>query len=206
MLRINLRYLVEVVERFGLCPWARGARESGAVERRVLAGLSVDATLAAFDEVAALPGALIGLLVFPEAAAATVRDAEAFDRFCESVRQALARRAGGRPAMAMAAFHPRAVYSLKTPAQLVPLLRRSPDPTIQLVRFSSLDQLKNGSGKFLFDGSAAAFAELERRKTEVPISDRIAADNLATVNHVGPEALQAILDDIMADRARSYPR
>ncbi len=205
MLRINLRYLVEVVERFGLCPWARGARESGAVERRVMAGVPLlEATSAMCESVAGLETALIGLLVFPDAAAATVADAEAFDRFVESVRQLLARRAGGRPAMAMAAFHPCANYSTKTAAQLVPLLRRSPDPTIQLVRFSTLDQLKRGGGKFLFDGSAAAFAELDRRRQEVPISDRIAADNLATVEKEGVATIQAALDDIMADRTRSY--
>ena len=210
VLRINLRYLVEVVERFGLCPWARGARESGAVERRVVAGVpSLEPTMAVCDEVAGLETALIGLVVFPDAAAATVADAEAFDRFVESVRQQLARRAGGRPVMAMAAFHPCAAYSTKTAAQLVPLLRRSPDPTIQLVRFSTLDQLKRGpggGGKFLFDGSAAAFLELERRRHEVPISDRIAADNLATIEKEGAATVQAVLDDIMADRARSYRR
>src|SRR6476646_5438404 len=35
-LEVYERYAVEVVERFGFCPWARAARESGEVTLRVI--------------------------------------------------------------------------------------------------------------------------------------------------------------------------
>jgi hypothetical protein len=209
-LRINLRYLVEIVERFELCPWARGAREDGAVARRVLLGgdrgALVDGIVAAHDEWAAAPRTLIGLVILPDLHPDEPAgiDADTFEALVNDARRAITRRAGGRPPFALAPFHPTAAYRTERPEQLVPLLRRAPDPTIQLVRFSALDAVKQHSGKFLFDGSAAAFAELERRATQVPISDRIARDNFATVGRVGIEALLAILDAIAADRRRAY--
>ena len=36
VLRINERFLVEVVEALGLCPWAEGARKTGALKREVI--------------------------------------------------------------------------------------------------------------------------------------------------------------------------
>src|ERR671935_113825 len=36
VLRINERFLVEVVEALGLCPWAEGARKTGALRREVI--------------------------------------------------------------------------------------------------------------------------------------------------------------------------
>jgi hypothetical protein len=79
---------------------------------------------------------------------------------------------------------------------------------VQLVRFSALDAVRSPAptGKFLFDGSSTAWLELERRSQAVPVSERIARDNFETAARVGRERMQAILDDIRADRARSYER
>lgn len=209
-LRINLRYLVEVIERFDLCPWARGAREEGAVARRVLLGAErralVDGIVAAHEEWAATAGTLIGLVILPDLHPDEPGglDAEAFDALVEETRRALSARAGGRPAFALAPFHPRAPYRAERPEQMVPFFRRAPDPTIQLVRFSALDAVKQRTGKFLFDGSAAAFAELERRAAQPPVSDRIARDNFATAARVGIDAMQTVLDGLADDRRHAY--
>jgi hypothetical protein len=209
-LRINLRYLVEIIERFDLCPWARGAREEGAVSRRVLLGVErgalVEGVVAAHEEWAAAPRTLIGLVILPDLHPDEPAGlaAEAFDALVEEARVALAARAGGRPAFALAPFHPSAPYRTERPEQMVPLFRRAPDPTIQMVRFSALDAVKQRSGKFLFDGSLAAFAELERRAAHPPVSERIARDNFATAARVGIDAIQAALDEIGADRRRAY--
>src|SRR5262249_45279145 len=94
-------------------------------------------------------------------------------------------------------------YELATPAQAVGFFRRAPDPTLQLVRASVLDAVRGGSGKFVFDFSPAAWAELKKREHRLPTSERIARDNHALlVQRIGE--LQAIYDDIRADRDRSY--
>ena len=56
----------------------------------------------------------------------------------------------------------------------------------------------------MFDFSAAAWAELEKREHRLPTSERIARDNHALVVREGISTLQAIYDDIRADRQRSY--
>lgn len=212
VLRINLRYLVEVIERFDLCPWARGAREEGAVERRVLLDASraqlVDGIVTTSEEWAARPRTLIGLLILPglHPDEPGGLDADGFEDLVNDARRVMTKRAGGRPAFALAPFHPASPYRSDRPEQMVPLFRRAPDPTIQLVRFSALDAVKQRSGKFLFDGSAAALAELERRAAQPPVSDRIAQTNWETANRVGVEAMQAVLDEIGADRRAAYGR
>lgn len=129
---------------------------------------------------------------------------DAFDRHVSALRE----RAGAACPFAMAMFHPEAPYGTDTPQRLVMFLRRSPDPTIQLVRFSALDAVRTASpgGKFLFDFSAAGWATLHKRGDAPGISERIARDNYELVMREGVARLQAIYDDIRADRARSYAR
>ncbi len=76
------------------------------------------------------------------------------------------------------------------------------------MRFSALDAVRSGApaGKFLFDWSAEAQRELERRAQSVPVSERIARDNFARVAQVGRATLEAVFADIMQDRARTYAR
>ncbi len=64
----------------------------------------------------------------------------------------------------------------------MPLIRRTPDPTLQLVRASLLENLRG------------------------QVSNDVARDNHATVTARGPDALAALLDDIRRDRDLSYPR
>ena len=203
MLRIHTRYLEEIVEAHELCPWAKGARQSGALARRVIADAPLDGALAAIDHFAGDEKIVVAILIFPRHEAG----AEDFDRFVANVRKAdLARRTTRAP-FALAAFHPRAAWGDESPERLVMFFRRSPDPSIQLVRFAALDAVRSSapSGKFLFDGSAAAMAELERRALTIPVSERIARDNFDRF-HAARAELERALGDIEADRARSYAR
>jgi hypothetical protein len=191
VLRINARYLTEFVEAYNVCPFARGARENGAVERRVVTDERVAPSL--IDELALREQVIIGLLIFPRFAGGF----EAFDALTATLRDP-------KGAFALAPFHPDAPYGTESPARMMMFFRRAPDPTIQLVRFSALDAVKGARpDKFLFDWSAAAFAELERRKTTQAPSERIAQDNFDTA-HTRFDDLQVVLADIRADRARSY--
>jgi len=195
VLRINARYLDEFVEGFDVCPYARGARQQRAVERRVL--LDEKRARATIAELEALDQVAIGLLIFPRFEGPFAH----FDAFCTRLREAR-----GKGPFALAPFHPDAPYGSDTPAQMMMFFRRAPDPTLQLVRFSALDAVKGGRpDKLLFDFSAAAFAELDKRAAIPPTSERIARDNFARAQQDLPR-LQSILDDIRADRARSYAR
>jgi hypothetical protein len=201
VLRVNARYLDELVEGYDVCPFARGARLRSQVARRVLLDETPDPTAAleAIDELAREETIAVALLIFPRLPLAP----DPFDRFVGELR------AASKPPFAMAMFHPDAAYDLASPQQMVMFFRRAPDPTIQLVRFSVLDAVKGptrADGKFLFDWSARGWAELARRSAEVSVSEQIAQANHATALREGITRLQAVLDDIRADRARTYAR
>jgi hypothetical protein len=190
-LRLNARYLDEVVLAWDLCPWASKALASGQVRRRVLLEPSPapEAVLPFLDELVGAPEIAIGLLIFPRLALR----APAFDAFAERVRRAdHARRPDAAtsppaPAFLVAAFHPEplAPERLATPPQLVAFVRRTPDPTLQLVR-----------------------TEVLRRATgEGPrVSDEVTRRNFEAVSARGLPDLEAVLADLRRDRDESYGR
>jgi hypothetical protein len=188
-LRLNTRYVQEVVLGWKLCPWAEPALRGGQVRQRVLldAAPGPEAVLPFLDELEGEPAIEIGLLIFPR----LVTRAAAFDAFAERVRRAdHARRPGGlsappAPPFLVAAFHPDAAAAFATPPQLVSFVRRTPDPTLQLVRTSVL-----------------------RRATgEGPgVSDDVTRRNFESVSGRGAAALDALLRELRADRDASYAR
>jgi hypothetical protein len=177
-LRLNARYIDEVVVGWGLCPWAERALREGQVRRRVFLDETpaAAAALAFIDELGADAQASIGFAIFPRAAAA----AAAFDAFAEQVRRA--DRARGAPAFLVAAFHPSGATSFTSAPRLVSFVRRTPDPTLQLVRASLLERLPAGA------------------------SDDVGRQNFAAVTARGADALDALLRDIRRDRDQSYAR
>ena len=192
--RLLDRYIQEVVEAYDLCPWARAARTGGEVAAAVLWGTPpIDAWIAAATELLARPETRVAMVVAPELAASPAE--------LRAIRSDVA----ARVAIAgVADFHPDAPLDLATPARLVPFLRRSPDPLLQLVphailssvrtpqpRYATLDQLH------LLTGGGAA--------PKPDIADRIAATNHARVSRDGA-ALEAKLAELRADRAASYAR
>lgn len=180
-LRLNARYVEEVVIGWSLCPWAARAWRAGEVARRVFVEETLDVmpVLAFIDELCAAPAPAIGLAIFP---GAKLPDA-AFGSFAERVRRAdRARRPPGeRAPFLLAAFHPDSGRDagFEDAARLVSFIRRTPDPTLQLVRASLVEALSR-----------------EGRD----VSADIARDNLATVTTRDPRALGALLEDIRRDR------
>jgi hypothetical protein len=186
--RLLDRYLTEVVERFGLCPWAAPARRRG--ELRVEIVRTEAAVAGAVARIAEDAGAALGMVVL---AASTITP-----RALAALRDA-----SMRPDVAIADFHPAAAGDLASPARLVPVLRRSPDPMLQVVRWSVLEAARRAppppdraAQARLLAGHAVAAAE------RVP--DEIARANHATIAAAGLDALIAVLDDLARDRARSY--
>jgi hypothetical protein len=142
------------------------------------------AVLAFIDELAAAPQTAIGLVIWPR----LTLDAAGFATLAEQVRRAdRARRPpDAGPPFLIAAFHPDLRTTPPTAApSLVPFIRRTPDPTLQLVRTTLLDALARGGRD---------------------VSAEIAAANFATVAARTPTALDDALRDIRRDRDDSYAR
>ena len=197
----NDRYLQGVVEAFGLCPFARQCRTSGQLQRVVLTGEDVHVDLraallalqAADDD--AFEVALVLLPRFVETSAAF----ETLLRAVEAeVATALAAR-GKAPTCFAVAFHPQLPFTVGQAHQLVGLLRRSPDPTVQLVRRSLLARVRGVHGEQRYvdiEGASDWNAILAAAATlagDVPLSERIANHNLQTWIERGP-ALHAALE------------
>lgn len=191
MLRLFDRYLVEVVEEYGLCPWARPARLNGELAVKILFGepelpLWVDAA----KELLARPGVLVAMVIAPELRAPLrpIRD---------QVTLAV-------PSAGVADFYPEAPLDMTTPARLVPYLRRSPDPLLQLVPLALLQAVRGAPPV----ADRVRQAEMLGGRAHAPRGD--VADTIAAANHarvsIDPGAFSARLAELAADRARSYPR
>jgi len=194
VLRILERYLVEVVERHELCPWARATREHGELAVDVLWGTpSLAAWIACAGRLLAAPATRIAMVVAPEFAGSRDELAAVRDRVAAQL-----------PAAGVAEFHPAAALDLSTPARLVPFVRRSPDPLLQLVPLAVIDAVRaapppaaRAQQASMLGGHAAP----PRRA----LAERIAAANHATVaaHHA---AITAALDQIAGDRRAAYAR
>jgi len=194
------------VERFGLCPWARSARESGQVVLRVVFSEDPDDFEASLSRLAELHQAAdgggtpdIALFIYPLLGL----DRLGFEDYARRLRARAEARPAKLDAYAMAAFHPAASADLSHPDRLVPYVRRSPDPTLQLVRKGALSSIKGlETGTAFLDVSALSLDALSALAGPQPkaVRERIAEQNLATVKAVGPAAIDAILTDIAQER------
>lgn len=210
VVRIYERYAVEVVEHFGLCPWALPARRAGAVAVRVILAENLEdlrPSLGVIDSLETRSEVSIGLIIYPSVALGRLD----FERAIRLLRQADAdRRAPRAPSFAMAPFHPAAGAVLDSPERLVPFVRRSPDPTLQLVRSQALEALRHGDrsgGSVIAEPWMLGPAQPEGPGgPERAIPDRVGLRNLETVTEVGPAAIEAVLADIDRDRRASYLR
>jgi hypothetical protein len=206
VVRIHLRYCVEIVEGLGICPWAEEARTRGHVE--VMPNFDVlpstDAALAVIDRMEADPRIEIGLMVFP----LTTLERLPFARFVSEVRaRDAARKPAGGVVLAMADFHPDAALDMSTPERMVPFVRRSPDPAIQLVRKDALSRvrLSEDQGTNFIDMQHLSLESLLATQPKAPpLSARVAQNNKKTIERLGPAHVRALFDDIFRDRERAY--
>jgi hypothetical protein len=202
--RLYRRYQMEIVEACGLCPWAPRARLEGKVRERVLLqrdGRDVSAAVSAIEELVADTDAEIALLIFPRIGL----NRTAFERFVAQVQEADARAhpLGGIP-FVFAAFHPQAEPDTSDAERLVPFLRRTPDPTIQLLRTAAVDAVRAGAPQ------GTQFIDIrllgEDSVSPPPLRERIARANLTTVTRMGVDRMTALLDAIVRDREETYRR
>lgn len=202
-LRLYERYQREFVEALGICPWATRARREGRVRPEVVldADPGVEPVVDTVRRLGDDPRVDVGLLLFPRVEWPRPR----FERFVSDVREADARR--GPVVMALAEFHPHAPADPATGPRLVPFLRRTPDPTIQLVRRTLLERVRAGESHGTGFISPAVLDSLKlTEESRAPLHERVAEANLQTVQQRGLDRVQALLDDIRRDREATYAR
>ena len=204
--RIHERFSVEFVEGFGFCPWAKKARVEGRTATRVLLfreGDASTAVLSAMKELGDNKTYEVAFILFP----GFDIERRAFERLTATLRQEYAEAYDGSPPMALAAFHPRAPFDDSSAARALPFVRRSPDPTIQMVRRSVLDSVRSTSD------SGTGFLDLEKIDLASVLSapapkpalhKRVAETNAQTLRDEGKARLEGVLADICRDRDASY--
>jgi hypothetical protein len=189
-----MRYVVEIVEAYELCPWTRATREAGEIAIEVLWNTPADAAwIDAARGLLSRPDTRVAMVVAPELAISPVELRRLRDRVAAAI-----------PGAGVADFHPEATLDLGSPARLVPFLRRTPDPVLQLVPHALLDAVRSPASQ----PGLAAQAQMLGGHAAGPrasVAERIAATNHARVarDHA---ALAARHADIVADRAASYAR
>lgn len=133
----NAAWQLQIVEAFGICPFARRCRLEGKLLRRVLAGqgLALEQRLQA--EIQHLhenpQGCEVALLLCPD----EKLSAPQFERLVQRVAQRSL-----EPQFHVVAFHPQMQWSEETPQKLVGFWRQSPHPTVQLVHIATLNRLQ----------------------------------------------------------------
>lgn len=201
--RLHTRYLVEIVEELGLCPWAKRSRVERTMRQHASEAETLDAavddTLAFIRSLDAEGHVEVAFAIFPRLDV----ERRAFDVVATRVteREAARHPLGEVPFM-MAAFHPDALADTRTPERFIPYLRRTPDACIQLVRATALEAVRERTpqGKRLVD--VATFDP--NSPPDVPLRERIARTNLDTAHRLGLPELARRLAAIHADRDRTY--
>ena len=195
----NARWQAELIEAFGICPYARRCREENRMMRDVL-----DATDADLPEV--LTAALVGLHRQPLRAEkqweialilcpAVTLDAGHFERLVrQSSDQAVAqvRNEGVDPQFVAVAFHPQLAYAPTDPYKLLGFWRRSPHPTVQLVHLPTLNRLSSAHipPKYVDPDDLTSVRALLGQDISGDLADRIALANWRTY-HARTEELLA---------------
>jgi hypothetical protein len=199
-MRLYRRYEQEIVHAYELCPWAAPVRRDGRLRERVVLQRDtehLEPSLAAIDTLGS--DVDLALLIYPRIGT----DRSTFERFAARVRDAeVARRELGRAPFVFAVFHPDATPYLEEAERHIPFLRRTPDPTIQLLRSSVLERIRGGTSQ------GTQFADPMMLDLLIPqgpsIRERIAQTNLATTHRVGVETMQHSLDAILRDREATH--
>ncbi len=203
--RVYRRYAVEIVEALRFCPYAERCRLEGGTREIVSleATPTLERTLPLVHGAAREPAIEIALLLFPRATLGRLELA----RFVEQLRRTHQAEPGGL-VMAMEAFHPDALPDLESADRHVPFVRRTPDPTIQLVRHDVLMRVRRAGdhGTAFFDPSRMSLDALLATPAPVPLHQQIAKNNLETTRERTVEAIERIYADIQRDRDESYAR
>lgn len=215
-LRLNMSYTREIVEDLNFCPYARSARHEERTTRYVILDLpDVDATedatstrvepiLDLWSEIMDDRQQEVIQVIFPVAVVEPLRWVRFANQICELARGRFDR----PPAYAAAAFHPRMRFREDTPSGLIPLYRRTPDPTIQWVRHDVLAEIKKGDSKIDHYIPPEKLQDYIDGKIPIrkSVTERISEAGFKTAHHHGIQRLVEQLEQIYAERCASYAR
>jgi hypothetical protein len=123
-------------------------------------------------------------------------DADAFADWATSIAQAQ------RDAFLTAPFYPRVSGS----AGPIQFLRQTPDPTVQLVRRTRLEEIRAQDPPHYTDIFDLDLRKLEADTAPREVAASVVAHNERMIEREGRVAIQRILDDIREDRERTYAR
>lgn len=221
--RVHDRYLYEVIEALNVCPFARRSREQGRVHRPVFwadeHGPDADECAGRLrDLVKRHTDAEIVLLTFIVPDDHLWAAPQRFELFCRELRERYD--ALGSERFYMVTFHPKLGDPIKergrpiTSDNLVPLLRRTPDPVIQCVRADVLDEVRKqaqGMANARFQRSLETVEPeiraliLHSVSADSELSADIAQKNFESVGQgAGHERLEQLIQDIARERDRAY--
>jgi hypothetical protein len=192
--RVLDRYLVEVVETYDLCPWAKSARLGGEVAVEILWGTpTIEAWTDAARGLLARRETRVAMVLAPEIEAPPAELRVIRNRVSSRITTA-----------GIADFHPDVTADTASPARLVPYLRRSPDPLLQLVPLALLDSVRGASHSPAIMDQAQILSG-QAPPPRIDVADRIAEQNHGRVT-ARLEAFEAVLAAIAEDRRTSYAR
>lgn len=209
VIQVYRKYSVDWIENKNWCPFARMSREGGHTKEVVCwqTQLDLKVVLSALESMGRHDKIEVGFLIFPLLNISRVD----FVHFVQKLRQAHQHTSppdasGQRFVMAAEAFHPEVVLDLSSATRLIPFLRATPDPTIQLVRHRVLESVKKGkqTGTGFFDPNTMSLEKLLSTKPEPSVSDKITESNYQTALKMGEDLLIRRHQDMMAYRNTTY--
>jgi hypothetical protein len=198
VVRIHKRYATEVVQAFGLCPFVR---DVDVAFGRFVVMLDSDPDLDATQRTVLEAQSPVLHVIFPCA----LPPPNVFERFASALYTAL--RGHLSPPAVMAAFHPGLAGDPGAPHRLIGLLRRAPDPFVQLIP----EGLHEGGTVFAGAMSDGPNAELDAWGSgspdgalrPKPLPDH-AERTFQRLQGGALERLLAAAADIREDRDKSY--
>lgn len=202
--RLFRRYTLEIVEGLDMCPWAEAARRRSQVSESVELAPTPDVAAGAAwaRRLGEDRSVEIGFLIWPRVRVSR----REFVAYVQAVRDAYGKDPGRHGVlMAVVAFHPEPEPDTSSPLSLINFIRRCPDPTIQAIRLSTLEELRqrDGAGKRCMPMSAALALPLDVPARR-PLHEVVSEANQQTVARLGVAHVEAIIDDIHRDRDRAY--
>lgn len=193
-IRLHDRYQIEIIERFALCPWARQARDGNRTRTHVVL------------DTPCLPNALAPVLEHWDTDESVDVCFVIAPRF-EDGPEALARWASSLAALVedrflSAPFHP----GVNEVAGSVRFFRQTPDPTVQLIRRCRLEEVRAQDPPHYKDIFTVSLRDLQAERPVKTVAASVIEHNERVLESQGRQTLQAILDDIYADRDRTYAK
>lgn len=192
--RLHERYHRELIERFSVCPWAKPARADGRTRTHVVtdASCSPEELVPILSEWAADEAVDVAFVIAPR----FVGPADAFADWATSIVQSHS------DVFLTAPFYP----TVPDSSGSIQFLRQTPDPTVQLVRRTRLEEIRAQDPPHYADIFTLNLRDLESVRPPRAVAAAVIERNERTIERAGRVEIQRIFDDIREDRERTYAK